>query len=389
MKKRVKFYTPEISFESNLGGIATFYTHLGKLVSQECEVEVVTLSQNTYSRRYYRDNISVVSLGKRTDVNWVNIVLQANRFLFSLFPGVMLFFEENIRFFTYYWQHDREQSFIFHTHVYNAATFFLVFLRRRQSVLHLHGPSFLINANDGKNLFRKWCERILIAHCPSTHRIIACSENLRTNIRESLSVSPDIEVIENPFYPEMEAKHNSSQKEKAILFWGSFQTRKNVQAVIRIYQQISLTFPEIKLVLIGGDIASLSLEHQMFCTENKNALVYPYIEDRVSLLTLLRRYVGVAIFPSLYEPFGYVALESTSLGYETAISPAFQANFFKKHADFFLLLTENKKDVDMITASLQRRQKSSSERKWESILKEHNQNILKSYKNMYKEMSSS
>jgi glycosyltransferase involved in cell wall biosynthesis len=99
-----------------------------------------------------------------------------------------------------------------------------------------------------------------------------------------------------------------------ILHIGRLQPRKNLQRLIRAFQQLLPQHPQLQLVLAGptGWLSQPIREYVQQHTLEKNVLFPGYIaeKDKAALIS------GAKIFayPSLYEGFGFPALEAQACG---------------------------------------------------------------------------
>jgi glycosyltransferase involved in cell wall biosynthesis len=100
----------------------------------------------------------------------------------------------------------------------------------------------------------------------------------------------------------------AADNEKIIFFVGRLVNEKGVQVLIDAAPKILRYFGSVKFVIAGkgpqldylkGKAAAMNIAHKVYFTG--------YISDQD--LCRLYRCADVAVFPSLYEPFGIVALE--------------------------------------------------------------------------------
>jgi exopolysaccharide biosynthesis WecB/TagA/CpsF family protein len=176
-----------------------------------------------------------------------------------------------------------------------------------------------------------WAQRTYLQlttryHVLAATKIIADSEATRTDLIRLYGTSPSkISVVplgidHEQFRPITNTAMLSTVKtryktgERFILYVGTLQPRKNLHRLIRAFAQIAPRFPDINLVLAGG---------QGWLAEDLQALVNQlgvgervvktgYIED--SDLPALLSAAELFAFPSLFEGFGLPVLEAMACG---------------------------------------------------------------------------
>ncbi|MDE2126776.1 MAG: glycosyltransferase family 4 protein [Armatimonadetes bacterium] len=164
-------------------------------------------------------------------------------------------------------------------------------------------------------------------------RVIVCAEFMRREVEFALNCPGDkIDVIPNgihaekfhfPFSAAEAADFRlrfAAPDEKLVLFVGRGVREKGAQILVEAMPQIRSASGGVKLVIAGGghrqhlvDLAhSIGVGGNVFCTG--------FISD--DALLRLYRVADVACFPSLYEPFGIVALEAMAAGTPVVVSDA-------------------------------------------------------------------
>ena len=149
-------------------------------------------------------------------------------------------------------------------------------------------------------------------------RIICCSQYMKKELRQVFQVPADkIRVIPNgvnlsgfqvkdsPFNGENQTFPN----EKVILFVGRLVREKGVQVLIDAIPQILRKHPRTTFVIAGKGPYESALRTQANMrgvTEHIHFAGYVNDEQRRTLYNI----ASVAVVPSLYEPFGIVALEA-------------------------------------------------------------------------------
>ena len=159
--------------------------------------------------------------------------------------------------------------------------------------------------------------------CYEAWRVIACSQFMRRELQEYFHLPADkVVVIPNgisvpdEFYcPIQEVNELRGQyapnNEHLLLFVGRIVHEKGLHVLVRAMPRILADFPNTRLLVAGKNGSSLwSLAYEL---NVDGAITFlDYVSDRER--DCLYRIADAAIFPSLYEPFGIVALEAMAAG---------------------------------------------------------------------------
>ncbi|HSV72903.1 MAG TPA: glycosyltransferase family 4 protein [Chthonomonadales bacterium] len=164
-------------------------------------------------------------------------------------------------------------------------------------------------------------------------RVIVCSAFMRDEVTYAFSTPDDkVDVIPNgvhadkfafDFTPEEAAKFRAAYaapEERIVLFVGRMVREKGAHLLVEALPKVRAQCHGVKLVIAGGgyrahleDLArSLGMERHVYFTG--------FIPD--DALLRLYKVVDVACYPSLYEPFGIVALEAMAAGVPVVVSDA-------------------------------------------------------------------
>lgn len=159
-------------------------------------------------------------------------------------------------------------------------------------------------------------------------RVIVCSQHMYHEVRRLFQVPDDkLEVIPNGVSPEkfqVQPDHNlrlqyASPWEKIIFFVGRLVPEKGVQVLLHAMPAILRGCPEAKLIVAGQGPMEGELKY-MAQNLGLGPKVYftGYLDDQQR--NNLYGIADVAVFPSLYEPFGIVALEAMAAGTPVVVS---------------------------------------------------------------------
>jgi len=150
-------------------------------------------------------------------------------------------------------------------------------------------------------------------------RVIACSNYMARELNVQFSLPLEkVTVIPNGVAPPnqltcdahaLESLHTryAPRGERLLFFVGRITHEKGVHLLVRAMPRILAGFPGTRLLIAGKNAQKLyPLAWELNVQENVDFLGYITNEVRDCLYAV----VDAAIFPSLYEPFGIVALEA-------------------------------------------------------------------------------
>ncbi|MEZ4674284.1 MAG: glycosyltransferase family 4 protein [Caldilineaceae bacterium] len=155
--------------------------------------------------------------------------------------------------------------------------------------------------------------------CFESWRIIVCSQFMREELYQYFNVPADkIDIIPNGVNAvlgsdctDMELTNLRWQYapngERLLFFVGRIVYEKGVQVLIRAMPRILAKYPNTKLLIAGKNGQKLwSLAYELNVEKSVEFLGFISDRDRDCIYHI----VDAAVFPSLYEPFGIVALEA-------------------------------------------------------------------------------
>lgn len=164
-------------------------------------------------------------------------------------------------------------------------------------------------------------------------RVIVCSNFMKQEVKSYFSCPENkVDVVFNGVDTEkfefdatdeeMAAwrRRLAKPEEKIVLYVGRFVREKGIHVLLNTASSVLAEEPDTKFVIVGGG-ARENLERfvRWYGLENK-VLFTGFMSGRA--LHQLYRVADVAVFPSLYEPFGIVALEGMSAGCAVVASDA-------------------------------------------------------------------
>jgi glycogen(starch) synthase len=159
--------------------------------------------------------------------------------------------------------------------------------------------------------------------CFEAWSIIACSRFMRDELQHYFGIPADKTII-IPNGINIEAMVHCSEERRALLrqryapngerlllFVGRIVHEKGLHVLIRAMPRILAEHPNTRLLVAGKNSEKYwPLAYELGVEKAINFLGYVSDEER----DCLYRIVDAAIFPSLYEPFGIVALEAMAAG---------------------------------------------------------------------------
>jgi len=152
-------------------------------------------------------------------------------------------------------------------------------------------------------------------------RVICCSRYMKAEINNLFAVQNEqIAIIPNGVSMEyQEAVPDLSTRDNNIFFIGRLVPEKGVQVLINAMPMVLAAIPDARLVIGGRGPCYDDLLTQVKELGISAAVDLPgYIDDEYK--ERLYREAAVAVFPSLYEPFGIVALEAMAAGTPVVVS---------------------------------------------------------------------
>ncbi|MFO7918449.1 MAG: glycosyltransferase family 4 protein [Anaerolineae bacterium] len=175
-------------------------------------------------------------------------------------------------------------------------------------------------------------------------RVICCTHYMARELQAYFYTPSDkIEVIPNGIDPEPLAELTSQDlgdfraqyaepEERLVFSVGRIVYEKGMEILVRAAPKVLAAFPQVKFVIAGKgpELEKLrSLVRQMHLEEN--VLLPGFISDRDR--DRLYCVADCAVFPSLYEPFGIVALEAMAARTPVVVSEVGGLQEVVEHAE--------------------------------------------------------
>lgn len=160
-------------------------------------------------------------------------------------------------------------------------------------------------------------------------KIISCSNYMKEQIISTFKVAEDkIWVIPNgvdskgfdfEFNPLEFRRNYALDDEKIIFFIGRHVFEKGIQLLIDAAPRILSEYSKAKFVIAGAGPMTEELKYKVKQMGLENKILFSgYMNNEIK--SKLYRVANIAVFPSLYEPFGIVALEAMAAGCPIVVS---------------------------------------------------------------------
>ncbi|MGD9155482.1 MAG: glycosyltransferase family 4 protein [Bacillota bacterium] len=161
-------------------------------------------------------------------------------------------------------------------------------------------------------------------------RVICCSQYMRSELQRVFQIPDDkLRVIANGVYPEEFTRTDlepvkirsryCAWDEKMLFYVGRVVREKGLGVLLDAMPRILATYPKVKLVIAGKGPYMDELRHRAYQLGIYHHIYFTgFIADNTR--NALYQCADVAVFPSLYEPFGIVALEGMAAGVPVVVS---------------------------------------------------------------------
>ncbi len=164
-------------------------------------------------------------------------------------------------------------------------------------------------------------------------RVIVCSGFMKGEVEHALSAPPDkSDIIYNGVhaekfefdFPEEEywafREQYAHPNERIVMFVGRGVREKGCQVLIEALPRIRRGYHDTKLVIAGGGYRQHLIDQAFALGMGRHVYFTGFIPD--DALLRLYKVADIACFPSLYEPFGIVALEAMAAKTPVVVSDA-------------------------------------------------------------------
>ncbi len=152
--------------------------------------------------------------------------------------------------------------------------------------------------------------------------VICCSRFMAREVVDGFELPMDkLHLIPNGVDPQLwaPATGETVQREPLVLAWGRVQYEKGFQVLASAMAILRTKVPGIRCVIAGRGSYLPDLQSHLDLEGVSDIVQLAGFVPDTDLRTLLHR-AGCAVIPSLYEPFGIVALEAMAAGAPTIVA---------------------------------------------------------------------
>lgn len=152
--------------------------------------------------------------------------------------------------------------------------------------------------------------------------VICCSRFMAREVVDGFELPMDkLHLIPNGVDPGLwaPAAGTTAQREPLVLAWGRVQYEKGFQVLASAMAILRTKVPGIRCVIAGRGSYLPDLQSHIDLEGVSDIVQLAGFVPDTDLRTLLHR-AGCAVIPSLYEPFGIVALEAMAAGAPTIVA---------------------------------------------------------------------
>lgn len=337
-RKTVAIISPEYPPLTNWGGVATFNKSLALILTKlDYKVVVITFDGVGNKLKIIKDRrITIVYSPLKTRSKVFNVFYYRFPFgllrnlLIKFFPETTFILDWNIfSFITFNKLHKRFKFKEIHAPTYQTPSFLInLYHRTIPCILYAQGLQFLSGKYEtpsrGK-IVNGYLEKIYLKKL--NRKVISCSQDTKKRIAASLpSIANKISAFPN--FIEMEKFRNKTKINfKNIVFWGRLDHRKGVDILLKVFTKLARKDVDLNLYLIGEKNGDFLLNKKRVNYDNyfsslnipekirRRIHYFPRIDEHSQLVKLLTKIKGIAVFPSRYEPFGFVNIEALAMGF--------------------------------------------------------------------------
>jgi glycogen synthase len=301
----------------NIGGLSQHVFYLTQaLENQGHEVYVITCKHENAAAIEINGNIHVhrVEPLEIEDDDFVKWVMQLN---FAMLEECMKLIASNINF------------DIIHGHDWLVAYCAKVVkeVYKIPLVTTMHATEF--GRNNGINTeIQRYIHSTEKYLAEISNKLIVCSNFMLSQVSEIFEIKNDkVKIIPNGVEQVSCSKTDlyefrkqyATVDEKIVFYIGRLVFEKGVQFLIKAIPKILETNYKTKFVIAGTGPMADELKHITKKLELEDKVLFTeYIEEENK--NMLYRAADVSVFPSLYEPFGIVALEAMEAGCPVVVS---------------------------------------------------------------------
>jgi glycogen(starch) synthase len=152
--------------------------------------------------------------------------------------------------------------------------------------------------------------------------VIACSKFMVREVVNGFELPVEkVHLVPNGVDPALWAlpTKNAPKREALVVAWGRVQYEKGFQVLVRAVAELRQDLPHVRCIIAGRGSYLTELQTQIDVEGVTDIVDLAGFVPDDDLRAILQR-AGCVIIPSLYEPFGIVALEGMAAGAPTIVA---------------------------------------------------------------------
>ena len=151
--------------------------------------------------------------------------------------------------------------------------------------------------------------------------VIACSRFMVREVVAGFELpTPKVHLVPNGVDPALwQTSAGSAPREHLVVAWGRVQYEKGFQVLVRAVAELRHRVPDVRCIIAGRGSYLSELQSQIDVEGVTDIVDLAGFVPDDELRSILQR-AGCVIIPSLYEPFGIVALEGMAAGAPTVVA---------------------------------------------------------------------
>lgn len=304
---KICYVHEEYPEETNFGGIATYQKNTAEQMVKEGNAVYVICRSLTHDCSYIENGVNIIKIYVNKNQDDVSRSIKYRKKIAKILNKLQ----------------NNNLIDIIETPDWGAETIFFEKKRKIPLIVRLHTPLKIwlkYNQNNFgriKNKMLRWESKMIL----SADLITCCSNALKEMVIKDFNINDDdIIVTPNPaniidFY-----KNNQIPKENKLIYVGSLEERKGVLVLANALNIIFGKYPALQIDFIGKD--TLRNKDNISTKVKILKIVDKKYHSQINFIgqienNKLNNYLNkslVAVFPSLFDNFPYVVLESMACG---------------------------------------------------------------------------
>lgn len=303
---RICLVHEEYPEETNFGGIATYQKNVAEELVKKGNIVYVICRGLNENQNYIENGVKISRIFVKRTNNQIKDYIAYRKIVAKKLLQLQ----------------EQDKIDIIETPDWGAETVYFENKRKIPLVVRLHTPLKVwlkYNKNDFGKVTKKmlkWEEKMIL----SADYITCCSNALKLIMSKEFKIKKEIIVTPNPanindFYYDKQVK-----KENKLLFVGSIEERKGAIVLAKALNIVFKKYPELKIDFIGKDttrnkynISTKKVIENIVNPEYMNNINFLGQVPNIELNKHFNKAL-IGIFPSLFDNFPYVVLESMATG---------------------------------------------------------------------------